>query len=211
MRVYIPAYFNIKHRYSCTSGSIHFFNVIEDSRYLPSHLFEVVQNTCTNNPYFAHSENVLLAMIYDAKPEIRKLGYEKILYSRQTDEPMEQVSDNVRSYLHPDILFDCENYYEMIDWSLDYTEPPFTRNISYEELTTLAQNGEVITSEFRKVPCHSQANERHVKLVTEVASRYTTHQRREGAIAATLEGREKREKFDSKKIFSKYKIERISI
>ncbi len=85
-------------------------------------------------------------MIYDKNPEIRKLWYEKILYSRQTDEPIQQVSDNVRYYLHPDILFDCENYYEMIDWSCYYTEPPITRNISYEELTTLAESEEFITS-----------------------------------------------------------------
>lgn len=140
-------------------------------------------------------------MISDQDPDIRKLGYEKIILARDIDEPMNVNSENVREYVHPRILFDCENYYEMIDWNLPFTEPPFTRNISLEALTALANSGEIITEPIRKVPCHSQSTERHVKLVTEISSRFATHERHEGAAAATLEGREKRPKFDSKKNF----------
>lgn len=140
-------------------------------------------------------------MISDNDPDIRKRGYETILRSREIDAPMGLDSANVRLYEHPQILFDCEEYYEMIDWNEPFTEPPFTRNISYEELTALAENGEIITEEIREVPCHSQATERHVKLVTEVSSRFTTHKRREGAAAVTIQGREKRPKFDSKQNF----------
>lgn len=140
-------------------------------------------------------------MIFHKDLAIRKLGYQKILRSREAGEPMEEEFENVRTYLHPEILFDCENYYDMIDWESEFTEPPFTRNISYEELKTLAENGETVAHDILRVPCHSQANERHVKLVTEVASRYTTHHRREGAAATTLEGREQRPNNDSKKDF----------
>lgn len=66
----------------------------------------------------------------------------------------------------------------MIDWDLGFSEPPFTRKIPHADLTKLAESGDIITKEIRKIPCHSQANERHVKVVTEVASRYTTQERR---------------------------------
>ena len=89
----------------------------------------------------------------------------------------------------------------MVDWNSPFTEPPFTRNISYGKLIELVESGEIITEEILNVPCHSQATERHMKLVTEVSLRFTTHQRREGAAAVILDGREKRPKFDSKKDF----------
>jgi len=103
---------------------------------------------------------------------------------------MDIDSETVREYIHPRILFDSENYYEMIDLTLPSTEPPFTRNVSLEALTALANSGEIITEPIRKVSCHSRSTERQVKHVTEMSSRFTTHDRREGAAAATLEGRE---------------------
>lgn len=177
MRVYVPTYFSVKNRFSCTNGSIHFFNVTKYSRYLPPNLFAVIKETCPNNPYFAHSENLLLAMISDENVEVRKRGYQKILLSREGDEQLEQGFDGVRPYIHP---FDSETYYEMIDWNLAFTEPPFTRGLSHEELMKTVRLQQI---KFGK------ANGRHFKLVTEVASRYTTHQCREGAVAAILEGR----------------------
>lgn len=35
LRVYVPTYFNVKHRNSCIYGSIHFYNLVQWSRYLP--------------------------------------------------------------------------------------------------------------------------------------------------------------------------------
>lgn len=199
MHVYVPTYFNVKYRYSCTFGSIHFFNLIKYSRYLSPHHLSVIRETCNNNPYFAHSENILLSMIYNRDPKIRQLGFQRILRSREMEETVE--AESIRSYVHPIIQFDCNYYYEMINWNLAYTEPPFTRDFSYDDLKTRAENGDIIESEIMKVPCHIQATERHIKDVTRVSSNLRTSTSREGALLATLESRSRRSNFDSKKQF----------
>lgn len=70
--------------------------------------------------------------------------------------------------------------YYMIYWKLKCTERPFTKNISHEKLTNLAETRELVWHEFRKVPCHSKASKRHIELVFEVSSRFTTHERLRG-------------------------------
>lgn len=84
-------------------------------------------------------------------PDIRKLGYEEILLPRDTYETIDLDSENVRLYKHPQIQFHCENYYEMVDWNSPFTEPPFTRNISYGKLIELVESA-VILDERDKRP-----------------------------------------------------------
>lgn len=97
-----------------------FFNVIHDI----SHLISLLQSkTHALIVRTSHPVKILLAMIYDRNPEIRELGYQKILHSREINEPIERELVNARLYLHPQILFDCENYCNMIDWDLEFTEP----------------------------------------------------------------------------------------
>lgn len=124
IRVYVPTYFSIKHRHSCKHGSIHFFNLINLSRYLPARHRKVIEQVCKDNAYFAHCENILLAMIFDDDPAIRRMGYEKIITSRMESE---EEYGEVRPYDPPHILFDSSNYYELIDWNFPFSEPPFTR------------------------------------------------------------------------------------
>lgn len=65
MKVYVPTYSNIKLNNSCTNGRKRFFNLLKYSSYLSANYREVIINVCKNNFYFAHPENILLAMIYD--------------------------------------------------------------------------------------------------------------------------------------------------
>lgn len=128
IKVYVPTFFQIKYQKSCTKGSINFFHLVKSSRYLEKNLYEVVKQVCKDNAYFAHSENLLLAMIYDDNPEVRRMGYHKILCARDASEVN---YGEVRDYHAPSINFNCEKYYDLIDWELDYTEPPFTRMRTY--------------------------------------------------------------------------------
>lgn len=126
MQVYVPTFFNIKFHKSCTYGSIHFFNLIKLSRNLPSKHFAIIKQVCNNNSYFAHSENVLLlSMIFDNDPAIRRIGYTKIIHSRENST---QSLNSLRGYCNPKINFDCEKYIDLISWDTFFTEPPFTRS-----------------------------------------------------------------------------------
>lgn len=199
MRVYVPTYFNVKYKPSCTHGSIHFFNVIKYSEYLPPRYLNIVKQVWKDNSYFANSENILLAMIFDANPTIRQMGYKKILKSRDESD---QEFGVVREYLIPRILYDCENYYELIDWDLGFTEPPFTLSKSYDEIRMLYECSGIITDNITEIPCHTQATERHIKAVTQVSTSVASQERREGMVLSAIASRQKRQKFDSKQDFN---------
>ena len=42
----------------------------------------------------------------------------------------------------PNINFQASAYYEMIDWKGDYTEPPLTKRIGYDDTAAYIQTGE---------------------------------------------------------------------
>lgn len=72
----------------------------------------------------------------------------------------------------------------------------------YQEIKALAEFKDLIEDDITKVPCHTQATERHIKDVTRVAHTLTSKKSREGAVAVTLESRKNRPKFDSKRDFN---------
>lgn len=88
--------------------------------------------------------------------------------------------------------FDAEEYFNLISWEMP-TEPAATMHLSDEEIMNkIKSNAEF---EALKLPCHTQAVERHIKLVTggEVA--------RDGFIRARLKSRESIPKYETKKEF----------
>lgn len=195
IRVYVPQFFNIKFRYSSVYGSVHFSQFIMLSRYLPNHLFNVVTKVLADNAYFAHPENVLLAMIFDRDPGIRLDGYDKILEARQNIEV-----GNVREYVLPKINFDCMHYVDMINWTVwKATEPAFTRSMSHDEIMQFRTSNRILND--LNIPCHNQATERYVKDVSETTQAVSTLEKRDAMILAKLESREKRPRSDSKKDF----------
>lgn len=195
-QVYVPMHFNIRHRSSCAYGSVHFFNLIKATRYLEQKYRNAIDETCKNNPYFAHPENIQLAMIFDENVDIRKMGYAKILQARRHELDFE--FGEVREY-EPQraINFNCQHYYDLIDWEkIKFTEPPFTLNMAYDDIEKLLETGDVIQDDFTNVPCHTQATERGVKATSEMATVAATHEGREGAMAAAQASRAKKLRFD---------------
>ncbi|XP_050340757.1 uncharacterized protein LOC126767235 [Bactrocera neohumeralis] len=82
MKVYVPMYFNIKFYNSVVYGSLLFFKFIQSTRYLPPTLREIANTVIQNNSYFAHPENILLAMLYDKRKDVRERAIKKILHYR---------------------------------------------------------------------------------------------------------------------------------
>ena len=94
VKAYAPTWFAIKTHPSCKDGARHLYQLIHATRYLPTELKAIVDPVIQRNSYFAHPENVLLAMVTDSQQHIRKLGARRILKARSIKK----------------IYFDCSNF-----------------------------------------------------------------------------------------------------
>ena len=85
--------------------------MIKKSSFLPDEFKAIVQEVIQRNSYFAHSENILLAMLGDERVHFRELGLRRILKARQTD-----WNGIIRHFELPKFNFKAEEYFEMIRW-----------------------------------------------------------------------------------------------
>ncbi len=83
----------------------------------------------------------------------------------------------------------------MIDYDANSTEPPFTLNMTDNELTEIVER----PLEVPKFKCHTQMVERAVKEVTRVSLKAVDHDKRNAMVKATLIHRAKYPKLDSVK------------
>ncbi|XP_053950548.1 uncharacterized protein LOC128871890 [Anastrepha ludens] len=171
MKVYLPMWFQIKLNDSIADGARHVFTMIKNSRYLPEHLLRVVDPVIQHNAYFAHPENLLLSMVTDENRNVRKIGVQRILKARETTST---AKNSVRSFILPKLNFNATNYYEMIDWSSTIlSPPPVLRNVLNADLLSSIDNQPSISQwNLSSFPCHTQAVERTVKLVTEASNKF---------------------------------------
>lgn len=180
---YMPVWFDIKKNSSFTDGPKHVFKVIQTSRYLPANLRQVVEPVIERNSFFAHPENLLLSMVMDDRKHIRELGLRRIIKSRQRS----AKEKSIRSFFPPKLNFDAENYFEIIDWSsCKLFSPPILRNIDDDTILSLIHCETAPNWNIRSFPCHTQAVERCVKLVTEASGKVCGAENRDGYIRSTL-------------------------
>lgn len=205
VKVYAPVWFNIKLKPSCTYGSKHLFKLISYSRYLSDDFKNVLDPVIQRNGYFAAAENLLLSMLCDERKNVRELGLRRVLKART------ESRGGVRKFKVPKINFDAKDYIDMISWAEnDVTEPPLVKHVSIDSLkdfirkTSEAQPNSKVDPliDFPRLPCHTQAVERAVKLVTESAQNVCGSIAREGYIRAKIDSRENMPKFDTKKQFN---------
>ena len=195
LKVYAPMWFFIKAKPSCKDGSRHLWMQVKRSRYLPEHLKAVVNPVIQQNGYFGHPENILISMLTDDRPHIRKLGLRRIMRARASGTSLH----GVRIFEVPPFNFDAEDYIDMIDWQkCVVTEPPVTKSISDEDLKSLVDNEETAVVEFQRFPCHTQAVERCVKAVTEASVAVMGQEARDGFIQARINARAIMPTFDTK-------------
>lgn len=196
MKVYGPMWFNIKCNPSCINGAKHLWQTISLSRYLNTDLKKIVDTVIQRNGYFGHPENILIAMLGDDTESIRELACQKILKARSENAP------GLRTFTVPALNFDAEDYTKMITWQdFKITEPPLTSSLSDEALKSIVKSGLGTTKNIKNYPCHTQAVERCVKLVTEASSAVCGEKKRDGFIRARLLSRQQMPHFDTKKQF----------
>lgn len=194
MRVYAPMWFRIKLEPLCTSGAKHLFNMIYLSRYLTAELKAVVDPVIQRNGYFGHPENILIAMLADENPTMRELAYRRVLKIRNLKRTN---SPEIRIFTIPNLNFDAADYSQLIDWaSVKLYEPPLTFNI--HNIEELVKNGSFERGKFDDFPCHTQAVERMVKVVTESSAAVCGEDSRDGFIRATIKSRASMPSFNTK-------------
>lgn len=195
VKIYAPMWFLIKKNHNVSSGPSHVFKFIELSRYLPSKFKNIVDNAIQRNAFFAHRENVLLAMLIDDQETVRKRAVELIVRARQFK------SSSVRKLIMPIINFDAKVYYEMIDLEKDgFIEPPITKKMSIDDL----KNENSIKCLLHGIPCHSQGTERTIRLVSESCKIVSDEDRRNEVVRCTIASRKILNRTESKQDYAEY-------
>lgn len=170
VKVYAPVWFIIKCHSHCKNGAKNLFELVRRSRYLSEDLRAVIDPVIQRNAYFGHPENIILAMLCDDRQHIRELALRRILNARSKEK-----GKTIRNFQIPALNLEAQDYIALINWQ-DYkiTEPPLTMRYSEHELKEIIALGCVTEDgtimQFPNFPCHTQAVERCVKLVTEASS-----------------------------------------
>ena len=155
------------------------------------------------NTYFAHSENVILGMLAQDDENICRRAVDKILELRSeasatTDMESSTLEssrkDVVRQFKVPKSNVKATHFYELtnLDSIKDISQPPAVMDLDAQMLTKPL---------VLQHPCHNQAVERHVKLVTEAALVVTRFEKQDGMIRQKIQSRLLMSKFDSKQQF----------
>ena len=199
LKSYMPVWFKIKESKYLTDGPKHVFDLIKSSRFLPENLIKVIDPVIERNAFFAHPENLLLSMIVDERAHIRELGLRRIIKARAVS----SKKNLIRTFKPPKLNFQAKEYYEIIDWTTTAIyPPPLLQRVSDEEMWAKISTANTATEwNFHKFPCHTQAVERCVKLVTEASSKLVGEKNRDGFIRTTLLSRASMPSFSSKRDF----------
>ncbi|CAI6353446.1 unnamed protein product [Macrosiphum euphorbiae] len=186
MKVYVPMWFTIRKEPSCTNGSRHMMKQITLSSYLPTKYKVIVQQVIQQNAYFLHPENVLICMVTDNDPEIRKRGLELVLLSRETA----KKEGKIRPFRVPKINFEATHYSDLISWDeIDLTTPPAMNNFSTSELADYFNQNEVPQLPILDYPCHTQSVERIVQEVSKASKMVCGFEARDGLILSKISHR----------------------
>ena len=96
---------------------------------------------------------------------------------REGPGPIMERGKTIRLFRTPLVNWDAETLEELIDWRQEpLTEPPITIGTPIAVLEQQALFGQGL--EFPVVPCHTQAVERMVKLVTKASDKVKSYRRR---------------------------------
>ena len=170
------------------------------------------------NAFFAHPENILLAMLGDDNKDVRKRAVSRVQAIRETSENLDHnlTSENPKSLDKSDefnmydscvnvrrfevpkaINTNAESFFEMVNLDdSDFRQPPAINDLSSSEIASIADNPLKLDH-----PSHNQAVERHVKVVTEASGQVVGYERRDGLICQKLKSHMIMKKFNTKQQF----------
>ncbi|GBM63780.1 hypothetical protein AVEN_8875-1 [Araneus ventricosus] len=137
-------------------------------------------------------------MLVNEREHVRELGYRRILKARQ----IFLRKKTVRNFVPPKINFQSSDYIEIINWNTCVVyPPPMLQDLSEDDIKSLINSDTTPIREIQKLPCHTQAVERCIKLVTEASNKVCGREARDGYIRATLKSRSIMPNFSKKSDF----------
>ena len=178
---YVPMWFHIRQNGSCDQGPQNLFRSVALLRELPQRSQTVVRPVIQRNGFWAHSDQLLLAMAADRNRAVRERAVSLISAARQ-----QQTDNSCRVFAIPAINFDATVYTDLIGWGEPVSQPPLLRDIGEAEMLRIADAPFVVPP----YPVHTQAVERAVRTVTEACTAVIGEEARHGLIAAKLRHRE---------------------
>ena len=92
MKVYVPMWFEIKAMPYADSGARYIFKALVKQQ--SKEVKEIVLPVMQRNAYFAHHENILLAMLADENETIRKLAWRRLKKCRQKKNPQKKYDNS---------------------------------------------------------------------------------------------------------------------
>ena len=178
-------WFSIKCNPSCENGARHLFQTILRSRYLPENIRSVLDIVIQQNGYFGHVENLLLSMIMDERPRICKLSLCRILKARR------HKCTSIRTFKVPNLNLSANDYIDLNDRQSNeaISEPPVTCGISDDDLLKFINRKETPSIAFPHLPCHTQAVECCIKMVTEASAAVCGAEHCDGYIKVQMKSR----------------------
>ena len=165
------------------------------SRYLTTDIKEIIDPIIQRNGYFAAAENILLSMLCNERKHIRDLGLCRLLKARAGSLQFQKSTLTLRITLiwsHGTSLKSQSPQWQISNDSLKQ----FIRETSE---STVVENPLI---DFLRFPCHTQAVERVIKLVTESPLSLCGSSSREGFIKAKIISQRNMPKFDTKMQFN---------
>ena len=212
MNVYFPSWFDIKFQNSISEGAKNYYAIMSRlMKFTNGETRNIALKTLERNSFYAHPENILLSMLSDEGYQVRCMAVNKILANRseqraataliqsdnfkggyQSDDDIDlenastiQAYDHIRRFRRPNLNHKAKVYYKIMNMNLpDMEEPPATKHLCNKELEAIRQ------IPFRlKHPCHNQAVERHIQVVSESSAVVRLFERRDGLIRQKLKSR----------------------
>lgn len=222
IKVYFPTWFQIKSKHKVTDGAKNLFCLIQRiTKFSNKKVREIALKVVQRNAFFAHPENILLGMLADENEEVRRIAVNKILVIRgainceieqleignyeeghveisDEEENTERTGNSVRRFLVPKLNFKAKEYFKLVNMNgSDILEPPAIKNLDNSEIEDIQTHPLCL-----KHPCHNQAVERHIKLVTQASSSVAGYERRDGLIRQKIKSRRLMKVFNTKKQFA---------
>jgi len=208
LKIYFPTWFHIKKENKITDWAKNFFKLIERvHQFRTDKVRDISMKVLQRNAYFPHSENVILGMLAEDDENIRRRAVDKNSELRSeasatTDMELcssESSRKDVRQFKVPKINVEATHFYERanLDSIKDISQPPVVMDLG--DTSSIAK---MLTEPLvLQHPCHNQAVERLVELVTEAASVVTGYEKRYGMIRQNIQSRLLMSKFNSKQQF----------
>ena len=203
IEVYFPGWFQIKFNNKITDGQKNYLNILTQVMGFPNKIIQgIAVAVLQRNAYFAHDENILIAMLADNDHNVRLLAVNKILSIRLSKKNLNNVGRDeevdVRKFIISKISTNAKTYYTSSSLRLkDVHESPALKHLLNKEIQAFQQHK--LSLEH---PCHNKADERHKKLVSEALAAVAGFKNKDGFIRQKIRSRKLMKTFNTKQQFN---------